>query len=514
MPRPPARPRLSFILRHAGIAFLAAALCGCQFLRPSPEQEIATNPCIVLALPSSGPYSPVSAKIRRGAETAAKQLAQQGVQVHIENINTAAPDWLTRLSALPESCAIVGGPLQEKTYMEARKAGALGQRAFFAFMPTLAQGDEGRLAWRYFPSPHDQVDALLNFATDQMGIRAYGAFYPSDNYGRRMTEIMQAALQKRGLSLQKAAYNPKAPATWSASVAPLINPRRGSDGKTMVPQTTFEALFIPDSFKNLDGITTSMLVNGEDRLALLGTTLWEQNLAGKQVPKAEKYALAVFPGAWNREKAPASMKNGDFWSALGYDFVNFGEAVGLAKRLDAQLVTDRALRSAQTGRAMAPLHYDNNGIAHQTLYLFQISPGGMTPLDAGRFRQSRTAAAERAALRMQGFGHIDPDTGEVVDERADEREDDDDGPLQEATPAASQASAQPAQEASVVPAATPASGQESPQGASIAPASSHAPEKPLVREAPAAIPLRPATGGGVMRDGPRPSYKLSLPGKK
>ena len=51
-------------------------------------------------------------------------------------------------------------------------------------------------------------------------------------------------------------------------------------------------------------LTTSLLYNGEDRLVLLGTTLWEQSLSGKTVANADRYALAVFPGAWNQLQAP------------------------------------------------------------------------------------------------------------------------------------------------------------------------------------------------------------------
>lgn len=507
MPNAPKRQRFSLLARAAGAGLFAALLCSCQPVF-TPEQEYATNPCLVLALPASGPYAPIAQKIRSGADTAVKELQKQGTQVRVVNVNTEASDWLTQLAALPEACAVVGGPLRDKAYLEAHKAGVLNQRAFFAFVPTLASGDEGRLAWRYFPSPQDQIDSLIGFATDQMGIRTYGAFYPDDNYGKRMTELMRSSLQKRNIPLQSAAYNPGAPASWTAAVAPLINPRKAEDGRTTIPQTTFEALFVPDSFKNMDRITTSMLINGEDRLALLGTTLWEQGLSGKQVPKAEKYSLAIFPGAWNRAKAPASLKNGDFWSALGYDFINFGAAIALARRLDTQHVTARAQKAATAGRAMAPVRYDDAGVAHQQMYLFQITPGGMTPLDANRFRQARTQAAERAALRMQGIGPIDPETGEAMRQANP-------GPIIE-SPQAEQPAAASAPEPATPPLGQ-ASGQEAaPAGAepAVLRANSHRPEVAQPVQAQPAQPAQRQATPGVMSDVPRSSYKLSLPGKR
>ena len=54
----------------------------------------------------------------------------------------------------------------------------------------------------------------------------------------------------------------------------------------------------------MEMLTTSLLYNGEDRLVLLGTTLWEQSLSGKTVANADKFALAVFPGACSFSARP------------------------------------------------------------------------------------------------------------------------------------------------------------------------------------------------------------------
>ena len=56
------------------LLLLALALSACQFSSsapskaPAPKPATPTGPHIALALPSSGPYAGVSAKIRNGAE--------------------------------------------------------------------------------------------------------------------------------------------------------------------------------------------------------------------------------------------------------------------------------------------------------------------------------------------------------------------------------------------------------------------------------------------------------------
>ena len=159
----------------------------------------------------------------------------------------------------------------------------------------------------------------------------------------------------------------------------------------------------------MDMLTTSLLYNGEDRLVLLGTTLWEQSLSGRLLPNAEKYALAVFPGAWNAARAPRALQapGNDFWVALGYDFTRFSVNLGLNSRLTTPEITVRAGRAAQAIRGMAPIRWDSAGVAHQQLFIFQASPTGMTPLNMDQFQQTRTAVLQRAALRMQGLPSVD-----------------------------------------------------------------------------------------------------------
>jgi len=354
--------RRPFVVLARNILLLAllGCLAACQMpfgmgqRAPEPKPQPvapapATGPCVVLALPSSGTYAAIAGKVRHGAQMAQNELAANGVKLRLETINTEAPDWLQRLDALPQACTVVGGPLQARNYAQAREHGQLEKRAFFTFVPSLEQGDEGARAWRFFPSPQDQIDTLIGFATTGMNIRTYGAFYPTDAYGVRMTGLMEQSLASQNMLLQKASYNPADPTSWSDAVAPLINAQTPQGSKTPVPQTSFEALFLPDSWKSMEMLTTSLLYNGEDRLVLLGTTLWEQSLSGKTISNADKYALAVFPAAWNQPQAPRALQvpGTDFWNALGYDFVRFAVSMGLDSRLTTPQVTARAQRASK-----------------------------------------------------------------------------------------------------------------------------------------------------------------------
>lgn len=421
------KPDHSLLLRLLPIMLLALTLLSaCQLTLPSlyrggprgsaPQGRMGgpeiQGRCIVLALPESGPYSPIANKIRKGAALAQQELASRGIEVSVQNINTAADGWLDRMLALPPACSVVGGPLEAKSYAQMRATPIFQEKAVFTFLPTLEPGDEGKYAWRFFPGPSDQIDALIGFATDNLKISAYGAFYPNEQFGAKMTALFEDALGKRGLSLQKAVYSPTTPTAWPAEVAPLIRAQTSGGGSNAVPvpQTSFQALFLPCSWKNMDGISTALLYNGEDRLVMLGTSLWEQAL-GKRLPAGgDKFALAVFPSAWNAAKAPKSvgqLPGADFWLALGYDFANFATSLGLAGNPAPVDVNHAAARSAGVIKALAPMSWDQHGIAHQRLYIYRVGPSGKVLVDPAQFQQMRQAIIQRAALRMQGQPVVD-----------------------------------------------------------------------------------------------------------
>lgn len=385
------------------------AMAGCQYPFGKSGNgmdsggAVPKNPCVVLALPDSGPHAQVAARIRSGARLAQEELKKNGFNLRLENINTEAPDWLAALDKLPQYCSVVGGPLQNRKYSQARAAGAVDKRTFFAFLAHLDGGDEGKRAWRFFPGPQDQIDALLNFTGNDLNIRSYGAFYPDDEYGRQMTGLLDKTVASRHMTVEKASYNRSSPATWAAAAKPLINPIYPDGGKRPVPQTGFEAVFLPDSWRNTEMLISSFLYNGEDRLVILGTTLWEQALNGKRVSSPEKYAIAVFPAAWDPTAAPAVLRGTgtDFWQVLGFDFVRFATQLEIYSRLPADQITAKAHRHAHAVSALAPIDWTRDGMASQKLFLFQPAASGMKRLNLTDFILARRQRLEQAALRFQ-----------------------------------------------------------------------------------------------------------------
>ncbi|MBR4742058.1 MAG: hypothetical protein IK079_04090 [Desulfovibrio sp.] len=388
--------------------FVAFFLCSCApFIKT--EQPFVGERIVALMLPLSGPYGLVAAKITQGARAAGQELQKRGVNVRVIVFNTNSKDWLQRLEKMPPHNVVIGGPLEPQAYNQAKARHLFDKRVCFAFLNKLDKQDEGRIAYRFFPSQQDQIDALVDFATEKMRIRSFGAFYPTDEYGLKMVALLEKTLADKHIPLQKASYTPGVSSNWPNQVKPLINPRPSEFGSSasVIPQTSFEAVFLPDSWRYMDKLITSFWMNGEDRLIMMGTMAWEQSLQGKHLMRPDRYELGIFPSAWKNQAALPGLKENSYWHWLGYDFVHFAVQMGLTEKPDRAEVISRANRSIKVFKGLAPIYWDNVGIAHQKLFIYRVTGSGYALMDTSFFTKLRDKCREQAALRMQNGGKID-----------------------------------------------------------------------------------------------------------
>ena len=267
------------------------------------------------------------------------------------------------------------------------------RKAFFAFLPSLDGADEGRVAWRFFTSASDQVGALVALAS-RMGITGFATLYPDEPYGHKMAELFEREGRSAGgINFQQAPYSPKNSSAWVQATASLLSTNKNPESAS---SATFRAIFLPDSWKNMEVIVPSIHQFGETRQLLLGTTLWEQALKAKVPANIQLYSFAVFPGAWN-DAAPshaasqlnaglASMGKGraDFWSGLGYDYARFAATFATSGAVNASEINANLMR-VNMQWSMGAINWDGSGIAKQSLYLFTPSESGFAPLDEAEF---------------------------------------------------------------------------------------------------------------------------------
>ncbi len=64
----------------------------------------------------------------------------------------------------------------------------LDDRAFFTFLSSLGDMEEGKDAWRFFTSRNDEVRSLVRLAVEELNIKDLAIFYPEEKFGRTMAE--------------------------------------------------------------------------------------------------------------------------------------------------------------------------------------------------------------------------------------------------------------------------------------------------------------------------------------
>lgn len=367
--------------KESGILIQSAGPAG-------PALPVAGQP-VVLALPLSGHYAAISEKIQAGAQAACDEMAATGNPVSLTVVDTDQSDWVARVDTLPSGAAVVGGILNRPAYAHAKSQGLNNRRVLFAFLPSLESGDEGRTAWRFFSSAQDQVDALLSF-TSGLGIQGYGILYPQENFGRRMATLFEDRARASGAStVIPQPYEPGDQNSWMASVTDLLRANKSG--------SVFRAVFLPDSWKNMDVIVPNLFYQNETRQVLLGTSLWEQGLSGASFVSMQYYNLAVFPGNWNAaHPTPAGQRlqssllaagrgSADFWSGLGYDFARLSARLGVREGWTPASVNSALQSASSMDWSIAPISW-SSGMATQHMHLFTPTASGFRPVNEPEFR--------------------------------------------------------------------------------------------------------------------------------
>ncbi len=383
-----------------------ALLAGCAVLpggqKPGPAKPEAAKPAattVALLVPRTGAVKVVSSLID-GAKLGASSQASTRNPAQIRVIYTDGT-WLEQLGQLPEN-TVIGGLFSDGTYAQMKAAGILDKRVVFAFRSKLPAGDEGTRAWRFFHSMDDQVTACANFVADSLGVNSVASFGPNDAYSNAYLALLDKNLAGRGITLQRIVAEGDS-AQWGELLKPVINPQTNEATGTLLPQTPFKAVFLTDTWRRLTAVHTAFASNGEDRLYMIGTTLWDDaNVRGNQ--EAARYALVAWPSAFLRNSAPASLANtsfGNFWGALGYDFARFAARLAITGRPSSQEVTNAARTTSSMTFAMAPVSYNRQGIASQKLFMVQAGAGGSILADPATMKDAREAAVQ--AVEMRGL---------------------------------------------------------------------------------------------------------------
>jgi len=180
------------------------------------------------------------------------------------------------------------GPLSSDLAIEASLTASQKQVPIFPITQKenlMAQSD---FIFQVGMQPKQQIQELVKAARSR-GYRSFGVFYPNTNYGKTMADLfMEEAKQNECRITGLAEYN-----KWSKDTYAEARKLKSSIGRVSTPDrgVGFDAIFIPDSYQNVNAIVGALEFNGLSGVALLGTNAWND-------PKLSPQIAAKFPGSF------------------------------------------------------------------------------------------------------------------------------------------------------------------------------------------------------------------------
>ena len=167
--------------------------------------------------------------------------------------------------------------------------------------------DIGDYIFRNFLTPQMQIDTIVPYAIEKLGVRRFAVLYPKDIYGKTFMKLFQdkvAAYGEQIVSVE--AYTPGQTDFGEAmknllSQYGTVRNDEGAAVKEASPRqgeviADVDAVFIPDMFSTVGLIAPQLLFYDIENVLLLGTNLWHSE---RLIEMARKYVQgALVPDAF------------------------------------------------------------------------------------------------------------------------------------------------------------------------------------------------------------------------
>jgi len=283
-------------------------------------------------LPLTGAYAHYGNKALRAIQLALNHAALgEGIEIRIED--TASDSKRAAAAVLEmarENVAAIIGPINT-----ANAAALKAQEARIPIVVLTQKPDItkiGNYVFRNFLTPQMQVQALVTYAIQVMGIQRFAILHPREKYGEVFLETFRHALQVHdGELVTVQSYGVK-DLDFSTVIGRL---QRYGD---------IEALFIPDGPEKVGLIIPQLTYHGFSNIQLLGTNLWNSE---KLLRSAGRFAQgAVFPEIFHSASSSPEVQ-----AFVGSFTARFGEPPSFIEALayDTTLMIIEALHAAEGG---------------------------------------------------------------------------------------------------------------------------------------------------------------------
>ena len=345
-------------------------------------------------LPLSGPYTIYGNKILKCIEMALDQFNSQNSRPSIKLVvkDTESDPDKAALAVYELSEERVGAIIGPVTTYEAAALAAQERR-----IPIITLGQKenitkiGDYVFRNFITPKMQVEAIVSYAIEVLGISRFAILYPDDKYGMTFMGLFQDEVEAYGGEVVRAEpYNPDQ-TDFAEPIKKLAEtqtelpeqPEERSENSDPEPALDFEAVFIPDGPTTSGLIIPQLAFYDVVGVYLFGTNLWHSDRLiemAKQFVQGAIMADGFFAGS-NSQKVKDFVEifeetfdeKPGFIEAVAYDTAMM--LFNLVSRNDIQSrsALKNSIMNLQNFQGVTgTTFFDNTGNADKELYLLQI----------------------------------------------------------------------------------------------------------------------------------------------
>ncbi len=382
--------------------------------RIKKEMAICEN-CIGCLLPLSGPFAAYGQEVLNGISLGMVSASTEGKKMELMVRDTAgSPEKaLAELEKLANTEKVLGviGPLSSKTaIVVSQKAQELG-------VPTIALTQRsdivktGDMVFRNFLTPAQEIDALVQVAVVQLGLKRFGILYPDNAYGRFCMNLFWDRLDEMGGRVTAVEAYPTDGTDFSEQIKKMVGLYypRGADWRSLYlkksaeglteaqkelkdddPLVDFDAVFIPDTYQRVAMIAPLLAFHDVLGVRLIGTRLWDS-------PKLLEMAGNYLQGALFTSGFVTESQNPRVLAFIADYKNNFGEIPGILAangydtiRLLKTVIADKDPKTRENLREAlldlpvfqgltGPFNFDVDGEATKTPLLMTISGNRAIP---------------------------------------------------------------------------------------------------------------------------------------
>ncbi len=365
---------------------------------------------IGVILPLSGRYASFGRLVKRGLEMAlqADQEAGKGSVRFIFRDSAADPEKAAlavyELAREGQAMGIIG-PIFGPAVLSAARQAQEQRIPLLALSPRQGLPQMGDYIFRNSLTSSAQVDALLQYAIVEQGIRTFGVLYPDSRMGQEFAASFLSQLRRMGGEVVASqSYSDKA-TDFRVPIKLLLGldpnaPEPEEEAKNdseegILPESeklAFEALFIPDYAERIGLLAPQLAYYGVEKAQLLGISGWNNpdltRVAGNYVEGA------VFPDGFFAFSPYLFVKDFvDRFQALHQQEPSILDAQGFdAANIVLKLLEDPQVRTREDLRdALGSLKnypgvtgatsFNAQGEAEKVLYLLQVRNGNIEQIN-------------------------------------------------------------------------------------------------------------------------------------